>query len=150
MVGVGAGGEQGVGIAEHGGDVGGAVVADEEGLVEEDALAAVGELGGFAGAGFEFVDLLDGVALGHGHGAELASDDVGGVIVGIEGGEEGTGVGDVAVCEAGVDEGFFGGALGGGEDEVGLGVEGGDGEGEDAAGDHGDGVFRLGNDGFYG
>jgi len=36
--------------------------------------------------------------------------------------------------------GFFAGALSGGEDEVGLGVEGGDREGENAANNHGDGV----------
>jgi len=146
VVGVGATGEELVGSPEHGADVGGAVVADEEGLMEEHALAAVGEAGGFAGAGFEFIDLPDGVALGLGHGAEEATDEVVGLAIGVEGGEEGAGGGDVAVFEAGVDKGFFSGALGGGEDEVGLGVEGGDGEGEDAADDHGDGVLSIRND----
>ena len=63
---------------------------------------------------------------------------MGGVVVGVELAEEGSGGGDVAVFEAGIDEGFFLSALGGGEDEIGLGVEGGDGEGEDAADYHGD------------
>ncbi|MGL4400211.1 MAG: hypothetical protein ACRCXD_10110 [Luteolibacter sp.] len=58
----------------------------------------------------------------------MATDEVGGFAIGVELGEEGAGGGNVAVFEAGVDEGFFLGALGGGEDEIGLGVEGGDGE----------------------
>ncbi len=137
VVGVGATGEECVGILQHGADVGGAVVADEEGFVEQHALAAIGEAGGFAGAAHEFFDLFDGVALGLGHFAELAADEVGGAVIGVELAKEGAGGGDVSVIETGIDEGFFLFALGGGEDEIGLGVEGGDGEGENAADDHG-------------